>query len=152
MERVSSVAFARHHVQREALGDLFQYALRLLGLLEHLGDLRECGDLDPQFLLQQQGQFVDQVEVAGIGEGDIQCAVLRVHGHEVVAEHQVHGNGAEQLVVDGSFPQVDVLVAVARGQRLRLRRLRRGVLNFLVRVCHSAIFYRMVSANEKIGR
>ena len=36
----------RHHVQREAFGDLFQHALRLLGLLEELGDLRQRGDLD----------------------------------------------------------------------------------------------------------
>ncbi len=45
------VALFRHHVQREAFGDFFEHALRLLGLLEQLGDLRERGHLDPQLLV-----------------------------------------------------------------------------------------------------
>ena len=77
-ERFVGVAVVADHVEREALGDLFENALRLLGLLEQVGDLRERGDLDAQLLVQQQRQFVDQVQVARIGEGDVERAVLRV--------------------------------------------------------------------------
>ena len=55
------------------------------------------------------------VEVARIGEGDFEGSVLRLQGHEVVAEHQVDGDGAEEVVIDGAFAQVDELAAVARG-------------------------------------
>ena len=99
-ERLVRVAFFADHVEREAFGDLFEHALRLLGLLEQLGDLRERGDLDAQLLVQQQGQLVDQVEVARIGERDIERPVLRLHRHEVVAEHQVDRDRAEQVVID----------------------------------------------------
>ena len=80
MESVSSgrLLFA-DHVEREAFGDFFQHALRLLGLLEQLGDLRKRGDLDPQLLVQQQRQLVDQVQVPRIGKRDIQRSVLRLH-------------------------------------------------------------------------
>ena len=84
----------------------FQDALRLLGLLEQLGNLRERGDFDAQLLVEQQGQFVDQVEVPRIRQGDVERAVLRVQRHEVVAEHQIHRNGAEKIVIDPRFPQI----------------------------------------------
>ena len=123
-ERFVLVLFlADHHVQREAFGDFFEHALGLLGFLEQVGDLRERGDLDVQLLLQQDRQLVDQVEVAGIGERDVQVPVLRLDGHEVVAEHQVDRDGVEQVVIDADFAQVDKIAAVARGQRLGLRDL-----------------------------
>jgi hypothetical protein len=53
-----------HHVEGEAFGDLFQDALGLLGFLEQIGDLGEGGDLDAQLLLKQDGELVDDVEVA----------------------------------------------------------------------------------------
>ncbi len=121
-ERFVLVLFlADHHVQREAFGDLFQHALRLLGFLEQIGNLRQRGDLDVQLLLQQHRQLVDQVQIARIGERDVQVPVLRLDGHEVVAEHQIHGDGVEQVVIDADFAQVDELAAVARGHGFRLR-------------------------------
>ena len=119
-ERLVVGLLAAHHVEREALGHLFEHALGLLGLLEQVGDLRQRGYLDPQLFVEQQRQFVDQVEVARIGQGDIERAVLRPQRHEVVPEHQVHGDRPEQLVVDGAFPQIDVLAPVPRGHRARL--------------------------------
>ncbi len=71
-----------------------------------------------QLFLQQHGQLVDQVEIARIGERDVQMPVLRMDGHEVVAEHQVDGDGMEQIVIDADFAQIDELAAVALGQRL----------------------------------
>src|ERR1039458_7339939 len=103
-EGLVRIAVFGDHVEREPLGDFLQHALRLFRLLEQFGDLREGGHLHTQFLVEQQRQFIDQVEIPRIGEGDIQRAVLRVQRHEVVAEHQIHGNGAEQVVIDAGFP------------------------------------------------
>ncbi len=122
-ERFVLVLFLADHVQREAFGDLFQHALRLLGFLQQIGDLRQRGHLHVQLLLQQDGQLVDQVQVARIGQRDVQVPVLRMDGHEVVAEHQVHRDRMEQVVIDADFAQVDKIAAVARGQRLGLRDL-----------------------------
>ena len=119
-ERLVRIVFFADHVEREAFGDFFQHALRLLGLLEQVGDLRKRGDLDAQLLVQQQRQLVDQVEIARIGERDIERPVLRLQRHEVVAEHQIDRDGAEQVVIDAGFPQIDELAAVARGDGLRL--------------------------------
>jgi hypothetical protein len=51
----------------KALGNFVQHALRLLGLLQQVGDLRERRDLDPQLLAQQYRQLVDETEVARVG-------------------------------------------------------------------------------------
>ena len=45
------------------------------------------------------------------------CAL---EGHEVVAEHEVDGDGAEEVVIDGAFAQVDEFAAVAGGDGLGL--------------------------------
>ena len=73
MESVSSgFSSSPTHVEREAFGDFFEHALRLLGLLEQVRDLRKRRDLDAQLLVQQHRQLVDQVEIAGIGERDLE--------------------------------------------------------------------------------
>ena len=55
--------------------------------------------------------------------------------HEAVAQHQVGGNRAEQLVVDAELRQVDELEPIALGQPPRLRDFGRvfGVRRFDVR-------------------
>ena len=40
-ERFVGVVFVADDIEREAFGDFFEHALRLLGLLEQVGDLRE---------------------------------------------------------------------------------------------------------------
>src|ERR1035437_3240098 len=94
------IAVFGNDVEGEPLGDFLQHALRLLGLLEQFRNLREGGDFDAQLLVEKQGQFIDQVEVPRIGEGDIERAVLRMQRHEIVAEHEIHGDGAEEIVID----------------------------------------------------
>ncbi len=47
------ILFVADDVEREAFGDFFEDALRLLGLLEQVGNLREGGDFDAQLLAQQ---------------------------------------------------------------------------------------------------
>ena len=82
--------------------------------------------LTRSFFLSSDRQLVDQVQIARIGERDLERSVLRVQRHEVVAEHQVDRDGVEQIVIDLAFAQIDVLAAIARRKRLRL-------LRFLIR-------------------
>ena len=56
---------------------------------------------------------------------------MRLHGHEVVAEHQVDRNGVEQVVIDPDFAQVDELAAIALRQGFGLRDLRWVIRGFL---------------------
>ena len=126
-KRLVGIAVFGHHVERESLGDFLQHALRLFGLLQQLGNLREGGHLDEQLAVQQQGKLVDEVQVPRIGQRDLQRAVADLHGHEVVAEHQVHRDGAEQVVIDGRFPQIHVFAPVALRHGARLLRFGGGV-------------------------
>ncbi len=119
-KRFFGVVFVAHDVEREAFGDFFEDALRLLGFLEEVGNLGGGRHLDAEFLVQQQAEFVDRVEVARVGEGDFEGSVLRLEGHEVVTEHQVDGNGAEKVVLDGAVAEVDEFAAVAKGGGLGL--------------------------------
>src|ERR1700722_10708937 len=76
-----------------------------------------------QLLLQQNSQLIDQVEVARVRQRDVQVPVLRIDGHEVVPEHQVHRDRMEQIVIDADFAQIHKIAAVARCQRFGLRDL-----------------------------
>ena len=108
-------------VQRETFGDFFEHALGLLGLLEQVRDLRKRGDLDAQFLAEQHRQLIDQAQVARIGERDFKRTVMRLNGHEVIAEHQVDRNGVEQVVIDADHLEVDEFVIIALGNRAGAR-------------------------------
>ena len=68
---------------------------------------------------QQQADLVDHHQLAGIGDGDHQTAVgLVLQRHEVVAEHQVDRDLAEQLVLDVKVLQVHELAAITPRQIL----------------------------------
>ena len=114
-KRFVGVVLVADDVEREAFGDLFEDALGLLGLLEEVGDLGGGGDFDAELLVEEEAEFVDGVEVAGIGEGDFEGSVLRLEGHEVVTEHEVDGDGAEEVVLDGAVAEVDEFAAIAGG-------------------------------------
>ena len=105
--------FGANDVENEALGDFFENALRLLGFLQQIVDLRQRRDVDAQLLAQQQGDFVQFRELPRVGDGDFQRAVPLHHGHEVVAEHQIDGDRPEQVAVDVDVIEIDVAVAVA---------------------------------------
>ena len=112
------------HVEREVFAGLLQHALRLLGLLQHVADLRQRRHLGDDAPPQQQADLVDHHQLAGIGDGDHQPPVLRLlQRHEVVAEHQVHFDLAEQFVLNVEVLQVHELAAVAARQVLRMRQL-----------------------------
>lgn len=119
-ERLVGVLVVAHHVERETLRDLVQHALRLLGLLQQVGDLRERCHFDLELALQQDRQFVDEVQVPRVGQRDLQQAGARFQRHEVVAEHRINRDALEELVVDLGGFQVHELAAVARRQHPRL--------------------------------
>ena len=75
-KRIFAFLFVLHHLQSEGFGGLFENALGLLGALQQVADLRGRGDLQDQFLAQQQGQFVAQQDLAGIGHCDDQAGCL----------------------------------------------------------------------------
>ena len=62
-----------HHLQRESFGGLIEHALRLLGALQQIADLRGRGNFNLQLLPQQQRQFIAQQHLAGIGHGNRQA-------------------------------------------------------------------------------
>ena len=129
MDSVSSaILLVPDHVQREAFGDLVQNALRLLGFLQQVGNLRERRHLHPQLLVQQHAQLIHHAGVARVRHGDLEGPVLPLNRHEVVPEHQVDGDGVKQVVIDADFPQIHELVVIALRERLRARRLLHRVL------------------------
>ena len=106
-------------VERKVFAGFFQHALRLLALLQHVADLRQAGDSGDDAAAQQQADLVDHHQLAGIGNGDDQAAIgLVLQRHEVVAEHQVHFDLAEQIVLDVKVLQVHELAAIAPRQVL----------------------------------
>ena len=104
----------------EAFAGLFEHALRLLGFLENVGDLLQRRNFGDDALLQQQADFVDHHQLAGIGDGDGELPVGSLfQRHEVVAEHQLDGNFLEQFVMQFEAAQIDELAAVAPRHILR---------------------------------
>ena len=108
------------HRQREGFGGLVENALGLLGALQEIADLGGRGDLQDQFLAQQQRQFVAEQNLARIGHCDHQGAALSLHRHKVESEHQLGGNAAKQLRIDPLFEQIDESAAVSFRQAPRL--------------------------------
>ncbi len=114
------VVFAGEHVEGEAFAGFVENALRLLRLLQQVGDLRERGHAGDDALAEQAGDLVEHHELRGIADGDDQRVGPLLEGHEVVAEHQLDGHGAQQVVLNLEVLQVDELGAIARGERFRM--------------------------------
>ena len=84
----------------EAFAGLFQHSLRLLGFFENVRNLLQRRNFGDDALLQQQADFVDHHQLAGIGDGDGELAIGSLfQRHEVVPEHQLYRNFLEQLVM-----------------------------------------------------
>ena len=83
------------NLQRETLGGLIEDALRLLGALQQVADLRSRGDANLQALAEQKREFVGKVQLAGIRHGDNQSGIVRFERDEVVAEHHFRRNAAK---------------------------------------------------------
>src|ERR1041385_1504944 len=75
-------------VQHKAFAGFLQHALRLLSLFQNVADLGQRGHLGPDAPVQQQADFIDHHQLAGIGNGDRQRAVILLQRNKVVAKHQ----------------------------------------------------------------
>ena len=127
------VLFAGEHVEGEAFAGFVEHALRLLGFLEQVGDLRERGDAGDDARAEQAGDFVDHHELRRVGHGDGELAFGLLQRNEVVAEHHVDGHGLEELMLDFEVLEVDELCVVAASEKLRALDFRECVVG--VRLC-----------------
>ena len=118
------VFVAGEHVEGEAFAGFVEHALRLLGLLEQIGDLRERGYAGNDAMAEQAGNLIEHHQPRGIADGDDQRVVLLLDGHEVVAEHQFDGDGAQQVVLNLEVFQVDEFGAIAPAPGLQPGRAR----------------------------
>ncbi len=104
----------------EAFAGFFEHALRLLGLLENVGNLLERRNLGDDALLQQQADLVDHHQLAGIGDGNGETAVTGLfQRNEVVAEHQFDRDAFEQVVMKFVIGEIDEFAAIAPRHVLR---------------------------------
>ena len=65
---------------------------------------------------EQAGDLVEHHEARGIADGDDQRVGVLLDGHEVVAEHELDGDGAQQFVLNLEVLQVDELGVIAAGE------------------------------------
>ena len=77
---------------------------------------------------EQRRQLVDHRQVARIGDDDDQRLAVAAARDEAVAQHQVGGDGAEQLAVDVELVHVDELEPIALRQAAGFGRFR-GVID-----------------------
>jgi hypothetical protein len=105
--------------QSKGLGGLVENALRLLGALQEIADLGGGGNLEDEFLAQQERQFVAEQDLARIGHCNHQRAFLSLHRHKVEPEHQFGRNAPKKLRIDSLFEQIDESAAVALRQAAR---------------------------------
>ena len=66
-------------------------------------------------------------KLAGIGHGDDESGFARFQRNEVVAEHQLGRDAAEQFRIDALLAQIDERAAIALGEALGLFALSRVV-------------------------
>ena len=109
----------------EALRCFFEHALCALAFLQELldGGIRSHGR--PHRHLQNSGELVHDGDVGRIRGDDDELAVIFLVREEVVAEHQVHGNTAEQILVGLKAREVDELEPASLGEAF-------GVVELLV--------------------
>src|SRR5678816_2662698 len=104
----------------KAFTGLFKHALRLLGLFEDVQDLLEGRNLGDDSLAQQEADFVDHHQLAGIGNRDRQLSISSFfEWNEVVTEHQVDRDLLEQIVMELKIVKVDELAAISTSGILR---------------------------------
>src|SRR5262249_12891755 len=115
------------YIERKVFAGFFQYALRLLTLFQDIADLRERCDAGDDTTAQVSADFVEQRQITGIGDGDDHAAVLGLlQRDEVVAEHEVHFDLAEQLMLDVEALQVYELAAIPARHFFGVRHLIAG--------------------------
>ena len=102
--------------QGQALGGFLQHPLGRLALLEYVADLGGPGHPHHQSLPQQRAQLILQHQLAGVGNGHHQGAIDHLERDEVVAEHPLRGDVAEEFRIHGEVRQVDEFTPVPLSQ------------------------------------
>src|SRR5712664_103001 len=112
-DRLVALLFLLGSLKSERLSGLLEHTLRLLGAFQNVADLAGGSDANQKFLSQQEGQLIAHLHLAGVSRGDGQNIVLEFERNEVVAEHQVRGDGTKQLRIDPLLPKIDESEAVS---------------------------------------
>ena len=116
-DRFVAFLFVLGNLQGEGFGGLLEHALGLLGALEQVADLARRGDLDrPASCPSSSGSSSLSRTWLGSATAMDKQVVLHFERNEVVAEHQIRGNRAEQFGIDALFAQIDEAAAIAFGQ------------------------------------
>ncbi len=111
-----AVFFVADDLQRETFGGLVEDALRLLGALQEVVDLRGGGDFYLEALIQEKRELVGLLQLAGIGDGYDEGAVVALEWYKFVAKHHFRGDAAEKLGVDALFAKIDERAAITLGE------------------------------------
>ena len=120
------VFVAGEHVEGEPFAGFVEHALRLLGFLQQVGNLRERGHAGDDAMAEQAGDLVEHHQARRVADRNHQRVGLLLDGHEVVAEHQLDRHRAQQVVLDLEVLQVDELGVIARAPAPRPGRARLG--------------------------
>ena len=121
-QRLFALFVLADELHAEAFGGFVEHALRRLRLLQLVADRGGRGHLDLQRRAEEQLQLVELEHVGRIADHDGDVPVLAPLRQELVADHQVERDVAEELVIDLEVLQVDEREAVLLGHALRARR------------------------------
>ena len=113
------IVLVRENVKRQPLARLVQHALRLLRLLQQVGNLRERRHPRHQPLPKQPGDLVQHHQLRGVGNRDRQPSLRLLQRHKVVPEHHVDRHALEELMLDLEVLQVDKLRVIPPRQPSR---------------------------------
>jgi hypothetical protein len=103
-------------LQRETFGGLVEDALGLLGALQKVVNLGGGGDFYLEALIQEKRELVGLLELAGIGDGDNEGAVVALERNKFVAKHHFRGDAAEKFGVDALFAEIYKWAAITLGE------------------------------------
>ena len=71
-------------------------------------------------MTEEAGNLVEHHQARGVRDGDGERVLHLFDGHEIIAEHQFHGNGAQQVVLNFEVFQVNELGVIAACQGFSL--------------------------------
>uniref|UniRef100_E6QI37 Uncharacterized protein n=1 Tax=mine drainage metagenome TaxID=410659 RepID=E6QI37_9ZZZZ len=114
------VFLAGDDVEGESFAGFIENALGLFRFLEQVGDLRERGDARLDAAAEEAGNLVEDHEFRWVADGDDENVVALFEWDEVIAKHQLDGNGAQEVVLDFEVLEVGKLGAVAARELLGL--------------------------------
>ncbi len=120
-EAVLGVVVVFENLDLEFFGRLIENALRALTLLEHAVDGGASADHDAHRHPEHHRQLVDHRQIGRVRHDDHQRPAIAAVRHKAVAQHQVGGNRAEQLLINPELMHVEEVEPVALRQPPRRR-------------------------------